>query len=173
MAEKTDGDKVDINKTQDKKKKNDFTPAWLLLGAVVVALIVIGFISSRPDSSHRTLGGVPLPEGISTAADGTEIARSCRAWEQKYAVINHRDFVSDTLRIGAGEDWLIRLQPEEQTGWIRITGSHETSPVSPVGMIYSDGKRITDYPHISSGRPTNTFWLQEILQKENCVLIYY
>ena len=86
------------------------------------------------------------------------VERSCEAWSKKYAVIPWNEFPGDTLRVGWGEHWLIRLHPTEESGWVILHPKGSTHPTGEIEMLFSDGLRITDAPGRDIGRGRrNTF----------------
>jgi len=99
------------------------------------------------------------------------VERSCEAWSKKYAVIPWNEFPGDTLRVGRGEEWVIRLSPTDTSGVIILDPRARDNWTFPTGIthkLFPDGLHIVDAPGKSIERgKRNTFraW------GEGCLLV--
>lgn len=113
-----------------------FTQQWTTTFFVIAA----GFIA---------LGTWPyIKDRIPTATAQTTTSRSCEAWGAQYAVIPWDKFPRDTLRVGPGEEWVIRLHPSQPSGLVILDPRLRswTRPTAMAHMLFSDGLEITDTP---------------------------
>ncbi len=131
------------------------TPSWLWAVLIVLAILPIVFWMMRRDDS--------TPDEVPT--------RSCEIWSEQYAVIPWNRFPEDTLRVGPGEEWLIRLHPAEMSGVVILdprARNNWTRPTDTAHMLFSDGLEYVNTPgkRIKRGR-RNTFraW------GEGCLLV--
>ncbi|OGG37958.1 hypothetical protein A2127_00915 [Candidatus Jorgensenbacteria bacterium GWC1_48_12] len=133
---------------------------WWTLGIIVIGLLALGvwvaFFSGKAGDKAATQTAVPP---------------SCEEWEAQYGVVSWDKFPEDTLHVGLGEEWVIRLHPTEASGWIILdprARDNWTRPTGVTHMIFSDGLEITDAPGktVERGR-RNTFrtW------GEGCLLV--
>lgn len=95
--------------------------------------------------------------------------RSCETWERMYGVVESHTVPSDTFEVGRNETWVVSLEPDRWSDWIRSNRKYWWLGVGQplLWLETPDGRefRVTQDQHIVLSR-----WKQLRLKGDGCVL---
>lgn len=123
--------------SDDQVRKSEY-PSWapLLLVVIVAVFVIIGVVTLF--SGKEKIPKIPIVTLTETP--------SCEVWERMYGVLPD-NFPDGTFEIGSGQTWILRLKPNEPSGWVKFNSKFWTVPTNLAHIGFPDGVEIMETRH--------------------------